>query len=130
MPCFIRELDYFILNRWAVARPYSFDLAAIKRRSCDAISKNLKGLIRCVRYITTHLLPFNLFCQERKRRGHGVALLSFKTRPIDGAAIQTWRRPRFQARPGKSKSSQLVSEQVRRCFTVTATAILHLANVR
>src|SRR5579863_276700 len=51
----IGKLDDLVFYRGAIARADSFDLAAVKRRSCNAISKNLMSFFGCVGDVTGDL---------------------------------------------------------------------------
>src|SRR5207247_11478760 len=50
---------------------------------------------------------------ERKWRGLGIARLRFKHREVDRAAIQSWRRSRFQASPIKAEIPDAVCQRNR-----------------
>src|SRR4051794_32383649 len=126
----VGKLNDFVLNRWAVSGPNSFDLPAIERRLSNALAKNLVRLVRRVSEMTHDLISLDALRQEREGSRHGIAVLLLKSGPVDGTSVQTRGRSRLQAGPTQSESAQLCAQGVGGSFAITAAVVLVLADVR
>src|SRR5262249_38248293 len=105
------------------------NLTAVERRAGDISTKNFVGFRTGVRNITRRLLYLYLIGNKRKRSRLGVAVLCFKSGPIDCAAVQTRRGSRLKTIPFQPQSAQLIAKKVRRRLPATTATIFLLADV-
>src|SRR5438270_563326 len=102
MTRFIREFNYFILNRRTIAWAYSLDLTRIKRGLPYIVTyRSMNFLVR----ISDKACNLRLL-NTLRRKGEGnrtlVGGLRFEHIPINGAPIESRRRSRLQAPDRKS----------------------------
>src|ERR1035437_4334738 len=58
--------------------------------------------------------------EEREWRRLGIAGLRFELAPVDGAAIEAWRRSSLETGPVETEGAQLSAQQLRRRFPISA----------
>src|SRR5689334_7605519 len=80
-------------------------------------------------YVTRNLLSYYFCSEKRKWRRIRIAVLWFKPRPIDTAAIQTGWRSCLEPFPLETKRAQLIAQQVRRSFAAPPAAVCLFAHV-
>ena len=126
----IRKLDELVFDGRAIPRADPADLAAVQRRSRDALLQDALGFRRGMADMAPDLGPVDPLGKKRERRGDCVALLRLEAGPIDRAAVQPWRGAGLEPRPLQPQISELIAEELRGRFSVASAAIPLLANVR
>src|SRR5260370_14797470 len=120
---FAGELDELVLDGRAVAGTHSADLSAVERRPGDTLIDDLFCLRGSVAQVPPNLRPVDLLRHEGERRRNRVAFLRLEAGPIDGAAVESWRRAALKARTLQAQSADLIAQELRRSVAIAAAAI-------
>ena len=73
--------------------------------------------------VTRHLLLHDLLCAKAERSGIVIAGLHRKTRPVDGASVETRRCACLQAASAKSKQFERLAQKLRWRLTRTPCGV-------
>jgi hypothetical protein len=79
--------------------------------------------------VALDLRPVDLLGEERERRRLGIAGLRLELAPVDGAAIEARRRSSLETGPVEAERAQLIAQQLRGRFPISAARVLHLTDM-
>src|ERR1051326_5616763 len=111
MAILIGKFDDLIFDGRAVARSNRLYLPAIHGRAVEVFADNLMCPVARISDIAGDLRLRDLAGMKREGCGIIIAGLTFKTRKVDGAAIETGRRARLQTRHVKTEPTDRLAEQ-------------------
>src|SRR5438270_8442819 len=102
MTRFIREFNYFILDRRTITRPYSFDLTGIERGFLYVVTYRLMNFLVRISDKACNLRLLNTLSRKGEGNRTLVGGLWLEYIPINGASIEARRRSCFQTPDRKS----------------------------
>src|SRR5262249_37900294 len=111
------------------ARTDALDLPGIHGRAMHVLLNDAMRLRRGEGHVTRHLLLRDLLGAEAEGRGVGIARLHFKTRPVDAAPVESWRRPGLEAAATQAEQLQRFAQKLRWRFAAASRGISLLAAV-
>ena len=85
MAFFIWKTDYFILNAWAIARPFTLNLSRIDRRKIEVFANDFVRFWICRAYPAGSLFLLDRFCSKGKRKRRFIRKLLNETREINAS---------------------------------------------
>src|SRR6266849_6022446 len=80
--------------------------------------------------VALDLWAINAVGHKGERSWDGITILRLKARPIDGAGVEARRSAGFETSPMQTKASELIAQELRRGFAVSATTVALLPDMR